>query len=340
VRRRLITVLLIVVMGYGVYASWRSDWFDRVSSATARANPPVPADPPAPGSTSAKSAGDTITVAELSGAAPATLLLDGRRAGACFGNEIHRTAAGITVPNVETPGTCESHRLFAMAVDHGLLRVDPSFTDSGGDAVTVKMSPIVRVPVTVWIAHGPVSDAEVDVKNANVLLNTMQCGVALEPVSFLERTNAPGVSSLAALADCDDVPALKSTVGFTPGQLNVYYIQQIDHPDAPHGIACRADGVDVVLVASGAFLETLAHEIGHTFTLGHSNGLAVPFNNLMLDGAPERDTLTTGQCIRANLNPFSSIALGAPARPASAGCAEKLADPICPALVFDVNSQQ
>jgi hypothetical protein len=279
-------------------------------------------------------ADDEIRLSNKTGTGSAAIVLDGRRT-ACFHDEVRHALSTVTLPNIMASSSCSS-LLMVLAVDNAVKKLpSPPWSDNS-DVVEVEMSALAKMPLSVWIAAGIPSDAQVDVSVAKMVFNGMQCGVDFDPVIVSDRRTAAGVSGLGKRS-CGDVATLKSTVGFSAGQLNVYYLEGISTPLDARGVACQTDRDIVLIAASTALSETLAHEVGHAFTLEHTNGLAVPGNNLMLSGGLERETLTTGQCIRSNVNPLSAMVTLGPASPLGTGCQPVAGDAICPAVQFDVN---
>jgi len=274
------------------------------------------------------------------GADNAAIIVNGRR-GICFQDEKQRAVSSVAVPHVLAQGSCTS-RMAVLAQDNAFNLSTPGWTDNPGDVVSVSMSAPERLPLAVWMVAGFKPDAEMDVITARQIYNGMQCGIDFEPAPVEDRTSHPGASG-ALDASCADAATVKA-VGFTPGRLNIFYIQEITEPSSPRGIVCSGSP-KIVLIKLEASAETLAHEIGHVLTLRHSNEspvppevtAAIPGDNLMISGGNDRNTLTTGQCFRGNLNGPSGInTLGTRTGP-TPGCRLAHGDNRCPALNFDVN---
>ncbi|MCZ6642090.1 MAG: hypothetical protein O7G86_05160 [Gammaproteobacteria bacterium] len=122
---------------------------------------------------------------------------------------------------------------------------------------------------------------------------------------------------------------------YDPTRLNIYYIDDATHA----GIHLRDhDGLshNIIIVGLGFYEDTLAHELGHAFSLGHvnfwthddpddaifPNGIQVEYcaeygywnnhcdfetDNLMWAAREEREKLTAGQALRVACNENSSI---------------------------------
>ena len=145
---------------------------------------------------------------------------------------------------------------------------------------------------------------------------------------------------------CSDLSAVKP-VGYSPGRLNVYYVQEITDAVGARGVHCQTDPNVILISAPTGVNATLSHEIGHALSLGHTNaidglntyaepepGLAVC--NLMLQSGVNQRLLSTGQCFRGNLNPSSALnTLGARTGPAP-GCHPVNESSECPKVSLDV----
>src|SRR5262249_35421059 len=103
------------------------------------------------------------------------------------------------------------------------------------------------------------------------------------------------------LASCESLSALKSAFPPTPHRLNAYYVERVQSTEIIGGVPYTFDvsgkwcpnDPNIVLLGS-VHLETLAHEVGHAFSLQHTDGL-LPVTNLMFSQSIPRDSLTTGQ---------------------------------------------
>jgi hypothetical protein len=81
--------------------------------------------------------------------------------------------------------------------------------------------------------------------------------------------------------------------------------------------------------------ELLSHEIGHAFSLTHTNGDA-NFNveNIMASASNTRQYVTEGQLFRSHLNPTSVLNALYNARPGeiTRSCAYASSGPLCPVI--------
>ena len=84
--------------------------------------------------------------------------------------------------------------------------------------------------------------------------------------------------------------------------------------------------------------ETLAHEVGHAFSLGHSNLVpGLPATNLMHGAGVARNSLTESQCFRVNVNPGSALNVNGVRTGPTRTCVDAAISATCPALSLDVD---
>ena len=125
---------------------------------------------------------------------------------------------------------------------------------------------------------------------------------------------------------CVDHTELIKKVGYNPKAINVYYVTLVDAEQEGQGLGravwCDASP-DIIAIGVTAVDETLAHELGHAFTLDHINDWASPGcdntgsdsnrpclfdeGNLMYKGGRARQYLTEGQVFRVFFNDDSAL---------------------------------
>lgn len=307
----------------------------------------------APAQVSGASTQDSIVIVGNTANDNAVLLVDGRRNN-CRNDEVWRGSSTVLVDNYRSPHSCNSE--IVVFANHYAMQLNenvPGWTNAPGDVITLPaLKPSLSVPVLVWVVQGTFSATQaqvlMDIARGNVLYGTMNCGIQFT-VTVRDATADPDAPS-NLVRRCDQASTLRSGIGFAPGQINVYYIaeakNQVNQPG--RGAWCGStvlvplpteDDKNTILVSTGlADNETLAHEVGHALSLGHTDSFpAIPSTNVMKSGGLGRDRLTEGQCFRCNVNPESAVNRShirtGPTRP----CPDGASSAQCPALSLDVS---
>lgn len=279
---------------------------------------------------SAREADDIVSMASTR---EVTVLIDGRRA-ACVDDERLSGTGSIPVGNLLTPGDCPSE-LAAFAESHAMRLLAPldAWTDAAGDLVSIDMTSLLDVPLAVWIMHQNhtntrAAEVEVEVSRAAQLYDTEQCGVDFT-ATVTDASDQSFPFDLLT-AGCERLADFKS-VGFAPGRVNVYYTRTAG---GFQGLQCPDGDSDVLLI--GATIndsETLAHELGHAVSWGHWNPTqGSDGDNLMLSPGSFRNSISLGQCFRANANAGSVLNRLAVRTGPVRDCPDGAATPACPAL--------
>jgi hypothetical protein len=281
---------------------------------------------------------DFVELDSNSGGDRAVFLVDGRRiaetgASACINDQVQRGSNMIAIGNMIRRQGCHEQTV-VFSQDDGMVSSRPpgGWTDIGGNRQKITLPDLRLANMTFWIMRKPFEGTEqrasMDAFRANEVLNSSKCGIGyflITPVS--DQTNNPNTNDLLS-SDCDDrdppvenVPKcvcdslsgpLRSKIGFTQGHVNVYYL---DDPAGLKGAFC-SDGI--LIVGATADNETLAHELGHSFGLKHTNmpepnlSVSVDYNddgtadfsnsNIMWTNTTGRDTFSEGQCYRMNID--------------------------------------
>ena len=297
-------------------------------------------------------ADDVIRFVRVIAGERANVLLDGSRATTCVNDEPHKivfTLPGpqdITVGNMFS-GTCRSE-IAVFARDHAMLLLAPrsTWTTRSGDVMAVGAKPRLQVPLVIRILKAPFGDMKLraaeEIAQASFLYNLNAGGVMFSPITYIDMTTRAGAPA-ALNNDCFDMSSFIA-LGFTSGKLNVYYINQLG-TTAARGHYCVDDNTNVILIpANFAELDSLAHEIGHAFSLEHTNvidpmtglstGLAA--DNLMLTSVSSRSTITNGQVFRVNTNASSMLNQNHNRSGSTRVCADSDISDSCPALALDL----
>ena len=79
---------------------------------------------------------------------------------------------------------------------------------------------------------------------------------------------------------------------YTPGVINVYYVEEIIGGTSPEGYAYFPGGPDIIVLTKGSGITTVAHEMGHFFGLYHT--FETSFGLELVDGS---NCETTGDLV-------------------------------------------
>jgi len=283
---------------------------------------------------------DFVRLSNMNGTDSATILLDGRRSTGCVDDEVRRASPNVGVGNVLTNQNCNTETaVFAQNNAMQLATPVNVWTSAATDTENVNMRPVIQVPVTVWILQGPLAQTQAQVNNdiarANQLYNTMQAGVGFSPVTINNATANPNAAGLLN-GGCGNAAQFSQQIGFTNGQLNVYYISVV--AGGNRGQWCGGGNPNMMFVgASISDNESLSHEVGHAFSLGHTNGIAgIPATNLMVTGGVNRNSITTGQCFRIDVNSNSQLNANGNRNGPTRNCPDATTSNTCPSLALDV----
>lgn len=277
-------------------------------------------------------ASDSIDLSKNTANDSAIALLDARRSSGCLNDEVWRGNASLNVGSVlSNPQSACSSEVAVFSDDNAVAfgKDVTAWTDPLGDVLSIELQPLVREAVTYWVLEGGFAATKIrvdaDAKRANQLFNQMNGGIGFNTTAINDATADADADDLLN-ADCNQAAALRSNIGFTTGQLNVYY-----NGGSVRGWWC---GSDTLIVGGTADNETLAHEFGHALSLGEAN---IVTTNLMTSGGTGRNTITIGQLFRTSINKASRVNVHG-LRPGGVmrNCPDKQTSDACPDLALDV----
>lgn len=246
---------------------------------------------------------DRIVLQNNASGDSASVLVDARRSTGCVIEESRRGGGIIGMGSVLSNAGCRSE-VAVFSDDDAMKLVEGvgSWTNFLGDTLNVNLTPNrLMAPVDVWIARDfALLTALGDINNANLLYNTNNAGIGFSP-NFRIVTGNP--AALAAIGTgCANAPGLLGSAFFTPGRLNVYYVN-----GAFTGVNCGASR-NIQYIGTTANNQSLAHEFGHSMSLDHTNGNpAFPVTNVMVGGGAGRTHFSDGQSFRMNAQCSSTL---------------------------------
>lgn len=198
--------------------------------------------------------------------------------------------------------------------------------DSPGDVETVDLTGGLRtVPVVLWVTKDMLDNgeairgkAEDDLQNTSLLYNVNRVGLAFSNI-IREPWKDDGIPWTDTRWSWCNLP---TTHFAQPDTINVYYVLS-NGMMTDKGEHCHATDWNLVYIsANNRSPTTLAHELGHAFSLEHS-GQAIyasyPTTDLLADQAPllednimwkgsaNRATLSLGQAFRINIDSNSAL---------------------------------
>jgi len=258
---------------------------------------------------------DRVQLNGVAGSMPATVVIDGRRSG-CFEDE-KANGPTASVPNVLSRQACHSEIIaFAEGNAMNVQTVVGGWTDSSGDVLSMTMAPALNVPVNLFIMSGDFdthdeatreAQARNDVARATQIYNGGECGVRFS-VGLAKDERSGNFTPDLLTAECKGnvarFNAIDPSETSKPG-VKVFYV---DGPSGLQGQKCRDGQTAVIIITVSSTNETLAHELGHAFSLKHANGkTGMLADNLMMSPASNPGALTLGQCYRTNIRGESVV---------------------------------
>jgi hypothetical protein len=181
------------------------------------------------------------------------------------------------------------------------------------DRVDVVFEDEYQIPVTVWIVQGPFETVAAVAANGNVSSSMIWAeerqGIAFSSFDIIDATGDPDAAQFVDF-HCSEAFDMRSLIGHTPGVVNIYYVKTVDFgagPATTNGVWCGG-GSDIIAMGMNTSGPLLCHEIGHAFTLGHTNGDPnFDATNVMDHSSSVRRYLTEAQTFRAVFHGDSAI---------------------------------
>ena len=208
------------------------------------------------------------------------------------------------------------------------------------ETFTVTFKPRIQIPVTVWIVKGPFAAQRDHAIEACIRTSAIwyaeRMGVDFSPFEVKDATGDPQAPLHYAFPNGDVGDSvwapLRTDIGFDAGRLNIYWVDTVNGATTSGWSNFGAQ----IAMGRNSGDELLSHEIGHAFSLTHTDGVPASFNveNVMWSASSTRTYLTEGQLFRAHLTPSSILnaVYNARAGETMRTCAFSAGAPSCPAI--------
>jgi hypothetical protein len=279
--------------------------------------------------------GDQLNISNGAGS-EVGILLDGQdAAGAVNDRGILTTAAALGVGELSAGA---SNEVVGFTSERPPRYVATPWT-SGNDSFPVAFNPRIEVPVTVWIVKGPFAAQRDHAIEACIRTSAIwrdeRMGVEFSTFQVIDATADPQAASHFAFPNGDVGDSvwkpLRDDIGFTAGRINIYWVDTVNGSTTSGWSNFGAQ----IAMGRNTGDELLSHEIGHGFSLTHTDGNAnFDVTNVMASASNTRQFLTEGQLFRAHLNPTSGVnaIYNARAGELTRACSFADASPQCPSI--------
>ncbi|MBT8438676.1 MAG: hypothetical protein KJO91_03035 [Gammaproteobacteria bacterium] len=245
-------------------------------------------------------------------------LVDGQDSGGSFNDRGFLT--GVDFVSVGELTASPSSNEATGFTNHRPARYTATPWTNNDDTFNVNFQARIQVPVTVWIIKGPFNQQRDHAIEAcirtSAIWNAERMGVAFSQFRVIDATADPQASDHFAFPNGDVGDSvwkpLRDDIGFTVGRLNIYWVDTVNGSTTT---GWSNFGPQIVMGRNTGD-ELLSHEIGHAFSLTHTNGVAnFDQTNIMHNASNTREFITEGQLFRAHLDPDSILNLVYGARP-------------------------
>ncbi len=319
---------------------------------------------------------DSVVVSDPAVAEP-VVMVDGQDAD-CLNDQFFRSASPVNIGNFQATADCPGE-IYVASPDRGMKVLENPSLDAGNNVVNVTLGDPLSVPMHFWMVwpetpgdrNATEALFEYQVLEANFAYNQSMTGIQFEDPSFEWIEGGPNHDDIVEAVDAlfrgelsgaDVAEVLTQVAPPNIGSLNVYVVNV---PEIVGFHIRNSDGSSTGLIVLGALStnSTLAHEIGHAFSLGHVNfegsepvtkqygAYCIAYGhydylegdcdyhaqNIMRAGIDgPRDKFSFGQAVRMNVNDKSFINTTTPSiRPTSEPrrtCPDYIFDSSCPYL--------
>ncbi len=196
----------------------------------------------------------------------------------------------------------DSNEVLAFSRGHPPALIEDVPWTAVNDTIDVQFEDEYRITVSVWIVkeEGLSSALNGNVATSAIWKDERQ-GVAFDAFDIIQAWDNPNAADFHDF-HCGLSNGIKAEIGHDPDGVNIYYVDRVDFGSGFStfaGVWCP--GADIIAIGKNTSGHLLAHELGHSFTLGHTNQDADHFDttNVMHNASNEREFLTEGQTDRA-----------------------------------------
>jgi hypothetical protein len=200
------------------------------------------------------------------------------------------------------------------------LEENVSWTNADNDIIDVQFANTIGLRAKVWIVKGPFNTQRQKAINAYIstasIWENERMGLEFNSFEIVDATSNPKASNYYDFY-CSKQSGIENDIGKVDGIINIYYVNRVGSGSTSVGVgmgwSCKNNlgsdnGGDVVAMGSATGDELLAHELGHSFALEHTNGMAdYDQTNAMHNASNTRQYFTEGQTFRAHILPYSAI---------------------------------
>lgn len=268
---------------------------------------------------------------------PVGLLIDAQNSSG-FVNDHATVTSRSEIATTNYRSSADSNEVLGFTMDRPPTYVSTPWTPQR-DTFDVTFQPLIRIPVTVWIIKGPFSQQRLHAIEAcirtSAIWHAERMGVEFSPFEVRDATGDPEASAHYAFPNGDVGDSvwqpLRDDIGFVPNRLNIYWVDTVN---GMTGSGWSNFGAQIVM-GKNSGVELLSHEIGHAFSLTHTNGDAnFDVQNIMASASNTRQFVSEGQLFRSHLNPMSALNALYNSRPGeiTRNCPYGASGPLCPVI--------
>jgi len=291
---------------------------------------------------------DYINLHNKIGEDKAVVMLDSMSVESCINDRVYQqtgTGNTLTLPNIQ-PNVDECKSEVAIFSEDNAMYFDDSlnWAMSNNERYDAHLTETLELPVTLWIYDSSLlNTALADIEYANSNLNANKAGIKMVVIIQDVTGNQDALDAVNHVIEetpCYNQPALRRSDYFIKNRLNIYYVYEA-LPSV--GYNC-GQYPNITVIGTLAKTDTLAHEMGHAFSLDHVDDEDYDKNrivdlspaNMMWPGSITRSNFTISQVFRMNINIQSIINTNGIRTGITRECIDKDISKQCPWIAVDV----